>query len=299
MLDTAVTVFTDNPASFVIVSALFGLLVGSFLNVVIYRLPVMLEKQWRQYCAEMFDDLPAQKNDSKSAIKDEKFNLAVPRSHCPHCKRVVRAWENIPVLSYVMLRGKCAGCGTAISVRYPLIELLSAVLSAVVASHFGFGLAACAGLLFTWVLIALSVIDYDTQLLPDTITLPLIWVGLLLSLGGAFVSPVEAIIGAVAGYMSLWFVYQLFRLLTGKEGMGFGDFKLLSALGAWLGWKLLPVIILLSSFAGAVLGVLLIVLRRHERDKPIPFGPYLAIAGWCAMLWGQEILDQYWKISGL
>ena len=286
--------FLENPSGFVVAVGLLGLLVGSFLNVVIYRLPIMLELQWREYCHEVL-------NEGKEAppTSEEPFNLSAPRSHCPHCKRMVRAVENIPVLSYLLLKGKCPGCKAKISLRYPLVELLTALLSMAVAWHFGFGWEALGGLLLTWALIALSLIDYDTQLLPDVITIPLIWAGLLFSLGYVFVSPEVSIIGAIAGYLSLWSVYYLFKLATGKEGMGFGDFKLLSALGAWLGWELLPVIILLSSLAGAVLGLTLIALKKHTHDKPIPFGPYLAIAGWVAMLWGETITEFYLSISGL
>lgn len=293
MLSTLEQLFSTSPYAFAIFGGVLGLLVGSFLNVVIYRLPIMMERQWRQYCAEILED------DAHCPPANEHLNLSLPRSHCPSCKRQVRVLENIPVVSWLLLRGKCAGCEEKISVRYPLVELLSGILSVVVTLHFGFGAAAFAALLMTWALIALAFIDYDTQLLPDSITLPLIWVGLLISLGSVFVSPEQSIIGAVAGYLSLWSVYYLFKLLTGKEGMGFGDFKLLAALGAWLGWKLLPVIILLSSLAGAVLGLLLIAVGQLNRDKPIPFGPYLAIAGWCAMLWGEQIIDLYFSVSGL
>lgn len=285
--------FEQHPTIFIIVVGAISLLVGSFLNVVIYRLPIMLDRQWRQYCQEILDQGEQTQDDEST------FNLSVPRSHCPQCKRMVRSWENIPVISYIFLRGQCPGCQVKISARYPMVEILTSVLSMMVAWQFGFGLAAVGGLLLTWALITLTFIDYDTQLLPDVITLPLIWLGLMFSLGGVFVSAEVSIIGAVAGYLSLWSVYYLFKLLTGKEGMGFGDFKLLSALGAWIGWKLLPVIILLSSLAGAVLGLLLIAFKKHSKDKPIPFGPYLAIAGWLAMMWGNQIVDFYLSVSGL
>ena len=296
-MDTISTSFLEHPVAFIFVVGIVGLLVGSFLNVVIYRLPIMLERQWHQYCEEVLRE--GQTEGQETAFDQPAFNLSVPRSHCSHCKRMVRSWENIPVLSYLFLKGKCPGCHNKISIRYPLVEILTALLSMVVAWQFGFGWMALGGLLLTWALIALAFIDYDTQLLPDVITIPLIWLGLLFSLAYVFVSPEVSIIGAVAGYLSLWSVYFVFKLATGKEGMGFGDFKLLSALGAWLGWELLPVVILLSSLAGAVLGLSMIALKKHNHDKPIPFGPYLAIAGWLAMLWGESMIDFYLSVSGL
>lgn len=293
--------FSLNPMAFAIVCGLLGLLIGSFLNVVIYRLPIMLERDWHEQCVEFLEEdiaadkvhLP-QKEDSQ-----KRFDLISPSSHCPKCNHKIRAWENIPVLSYLILGRKCRQCHTPISFRYPFVELLTGVLSFIVAWHFGFSEQAAAALLLTWTLIALSFIDYDTQLLPDAITIPMVWVGLLLSLGVVYVDPATSIIGATAGYLSLWCVFQLFKLITGKEGMGFGDFKLLAVLGAWFGWKMLPVIILLSSFAGAVIGISLIVLKQQNKDKPIPFGPYLAIAGWLAMLYGDELISYYFQFAAI
>lgn len=277
---------SHNAALFTLVAGILGLIVGSFLNVVVHRLPIMMEREWRAQCA-LTQGQPLPETESV------RFDLIEPRSRCPHCAHQVTALENIPLLSYVWLRGKCSSCKAPISVRYPLVELLTALLSAAVAWRFGYGWEAAAGITLTWCLVALSFIDYDTQLLPDSITLPLIWLGLLLSLHPVWVSSDTAIVGAVAGYLLLWSVYQAFRLTTGKEGMGFGDFKLLSALGAWFGWKMLGVIVLLSSAAGAVVGILLMALRGHGRDKPIPFGPYIALAGWIAMMWGESLLNWY------
>lgn len=284
---------TQSPLVFIAIAFILALLVGSFLNVVIYRLPVMMEREWRTQAEELVatpaTDLPV-----------GRFDLMVPRSRCPACGHQITAMENIPVFSYVFLGGKCAGCGTAIAIRYPIIELLTGVLSGVVAWRFGFGWEAGAAIALTWTLVAISVIDIDHQIIPDSISLPLVWAGLTLSLfnpvDGAqylFIDPKTAIVGALAGYLSLWSIYHLFRLLTGKEGMGYGDFKLLAALGAWLGWKMLPVIIMMSAVVGAVTGILMIVTKGHERSVPIPFGPYLAAAGWIALLWGTEIVNWY------
>jgi leader peptidase (prepilin peptidase)/N-methyltransferase len=293
-----VTLLREAPAIWAGISGITGLLVGSFLNVVILRLPVMLERQWK---AE-FSDVSG----TQSTVIAETFNLVTPRSRCPSCAAPIRARHNVPVLSWLLLRGRCARCRAPISIRYPVVELASGVLSAAVAWHFGFGLVAVAGLVLTWFLLALTVIDLDHQLLPDTLTLPLVWLGLLLSLAhnpdaGMHlpVAPADAIIGGAAGYLFLWMVFQLFRLLTGKEGMGYGDFKLFGALGAWLGWQMLPLILLLSAGVGAVVGVALILVRRHGRDIPIPFGPYLAGAGWVALLWGSDLVEGYLRVSGL
>lgn len=268
-----------------------GLTVGSFLNVVIYRLPLMLESQWRRDCCELLE------------IEGEKeagrFNLATPNSHCPHCKAAVKPWQNIPILSYLILRGRCGECGEKISMRYPLLELVTGLMTAALAWFFPLDAALPGAVLFTWALIALTMIDVDHQLLPDNITLPLLWVGLLFNLFGTYVSLSEAVIGAMAGYLSLWSVYQVFKLLTGKEGMGYGDFKLLAALGAWLGWQALPLVILLSSLVGAVIGISIMVLKGRDRDVPMPFGPYLAVAGWIALLWGDAIMSAYLGGSGL
>jgi leader peptidase (prepilin peptidase)/N-methyltransferase len=291
-----------HPTLFVAVVAIFSVLVGSFINVVIYRLPIMMDREWRAQATEMLNQLsePGAQNTQPAA----RFNLIVPRSCCPKCNAPITAFQNIPVVSYLFLRGKCASCGVRISRRYPIVELATAILSAAVASKFGFTWYTGAALLMTWCLIALSMIDFDHQLLPDQITLPLVWVGLLISLFAVPESPFapdmrSSIIGGAAGYLSLWSVYWLFKLLTGKEGMGYGDFKLLAAFGTWLGWQPLLLIILLSAFAGAVIGIGLIAFRGRDRNIPIPYGPYLAIAGWIAMLWGDELIGSYLAFSGL
>jgi leader peptidase (prepilin peptidase)/N-methyltransferase len=278
---------------------LLGLTIGSFLNVVIHRLPIMMEREWRTHCAELTENSEATEKAAVEENKQDTFNLSTPRSRCPHCGHAITALENIPVLSYLWLRGRCSGCGAGISARYPIIEIVTALLSVTIAWHFGFSWAALAGLFFTWALIALTMIDFDHQLLPDSITLPFLWLGLALSLGNVFVDSHTAIIGAIAGYLSLWSIYWAFKLLTGKEGMGFGDFKLLALLGAWMGWQMLPVIILLSSAVGAVVGITLIVVRGRDRNIPIPFGPYLAAAGWLTLLWGNDITNAYLRYSGL
>ncbi len=270
---------------------LLGLVVGSFLNVVIHRLPRMLERRWQAECRELTGDAPG--------ADDAPYNLVVPGSNCPACGHKIRPWENIPLLSYILLRGRCSACGTHISARYPLVELASGILALLVAWHYGAGWQTGAALVFTWALLALTLIDLETQLLPDVITLPLLWLGLLVNLNGLFVPLSQAVIGAAAGYLSLWFVYHAFRLLTGKEGMGYGDFKLLAALGAWFGWQLLPLTILLSSLVGAVVGIGLMALKRHEREVPIPFGPYLAAAGWISLLWGAALTDAYLRFAHL
>lgn len=286
----------DSPATLAGVVFLFSLLVGSFLNVVIYRLPIMMERAWREECeAAMADD-----NFDVAAEKasEPKFNLVTPASRCPACQAPIRAWQNIPVISFLLQRGRCGSCKTKVSWQYPLVELTTALLSAYVIWHFGLSAQGIFAVLMTWALISLTMIDWQTQLLPDSITLPLLWLGLLLSLWDIFVPAETAIIGAAAGYLSLWTVYQAFKLFTGKEGMGFGDFKLLAALGAWLGWQQLPVIILLSSVVGTVIGIAIIITRGQDRSVPIAFGPFIAIAGWIAMLWGDSILENYLHISG-
>jgi leader peptidase (prepilin peptidase)/N-methyltransferase len=286
-----VSYLSQDPLVFSLLAGVFGLAIGSFLNVVALRLPVMLHRQWRRQCREVLDlDLTE---------PEETFNLLTPRSRCPNCGHQIGALENIPVVSFLWLRGKCSACSAKIAWRYPTVESATAVLSAVVAWQFGFGWQAAGALLLTWSLIALTLIDYDEQLLPDVITLPLLWLGLLLSLGPWFSDPVSSIIGASAGYLSLWSLYHVFRLLTGKEGMGYGDFKLLALFGAWLGWQYLPQIILLSSLVGALVGIALIVFRGRDRAKPIPFGPYLAAAGWISLLWGPTIHQAYFRLSGL
>lgn len=283
----------DIPALFLAVVFLLALLIGSFLNVVIHRLPIMMEREWREQCSELVSTAGAE-------LPEGRFDLMFPRSRCPSCGAMITALQNIPVLSYLLLRGRCRACQATIPRRYPIIEMLTAVLSAVAAWRFGWGYEALAAVVMTWALIAISVIDLDHLIIPDSLSLPLIWIGLAMSLlhplTGAstlFIEPTTAIVGAIAGYLSLWSVYHLFRLVTGKEGMGYGDFKLLAALGAWLGWQLLPLIILLSAVVGATVGLSLIAFKNHGREVPIPFGPYLAAAGWIAMLYGPQIVDAY------
>ncbi len=298
-----IALLSSSPASFITTCTVFGLLVGSFLNVVIYRVPVILERQWREQCQELAAATPAPEavpGPTAGAPTQAPFNLVVPRSACPACKAPITALQNIPVVSYLFLRGRCASCGVRISPRYPAIEALTGLLSAAVAWKFGFGWPALAALVLTWFLIALTFIDVDHQLLPDNLTLPLLWIGLLLSLwsslaGGAIlpVDPRTSIIGAIAGYLSLWSVYHLFRLLTGKEGMGYGDFKLFAALGAWLGWQMLLPIILIAAGVGAVVGIAIIAIRGQNRSTPIAFGPFLATAGWLMLMFGQELVTGY------
>jgi len=283
-------IFTNYPALFVACVALSGLIAGSFLNVVIHRLPIMLEREWRRDCQQF---LGLDTDTSVPAETESPWNLIWPGSHCPHCSKPLAVHENIPVLSYLWLRGRCSACHTAISPKYPAVELLSALLSAVVAHRFGPEVQVLPALALTWSLLALSFIDAEHQLLPDVITLPMLWLGLLLSVFRVFTDSTAAILGAVAGYLSLWLVYQLFKWLSGREGMGHGDFKLLALLGAWLGWAHLPQIILLSSLVGAVAGLTLIALTRRDHRQPIPYGPYLAAAGWIALIWGDWINATY------
>nr|WP_232522432.1 A24 family peptidase [Marinimicrobium alkaliphilum] len=277
------------PALALTSALILGLLVGSFLNVVIFRLPVMMQREWKRDCCDLLDQAPPPET-------GERFNLVVPNSRCPQCGHKIKPWENIPVVSYLFLRGKCSQCGTRISPRYPIIEAVTGLLSVVVIAYFGATLAGLLALVLTWSLIALTMIDADTQFLPDSITLPLLWLGLIANAFGVFTTLESALWGAVAGYLTLWSIYWLFKLLTGKEGMGYGDFKLLAALGAWMGWQLLPVIILLSSLVGAVIGIGMILALGRDRNIPIPFGPYLAIAGWIALLWGDTLMAQYLQI---
>ena len=273
-----------SPLVWMVVVGLLGLTVGSFLNVLIHRLPIMMQADWEAQCAELSgENLPSK----------PRYNLWSPRSACPQCQHPIAATENIPVLSWLMLGGKCAACKTRISARYPLIEMLTAVLSAAVAWKFGWSWQTLGGLIFVWTLIGLAFIDLDTTLLPDSLTLPLVWLGLLFNLSGHFAKLSDAVLGAVAGYMILWSIYWLFKLVTGKEGMGFGDFKLLAAIGAWLGWELLPVTILLSSVVGAGVGIAMIVLVKHDRRLPIPFGPYLAGGGLVALFFGSDLTQLY------
>ena len=273
-----------DPAVAIATAAVLGLLVGSFLNVVIHRLPRMLERGWQAQCAELRGETP---------VEGERYNLVVPRSACPSCGHRIGAHENIPVLSWLFLRGRCSSCGTTISARYPAVELLAGTLAVAAVMRFGPGWQAIAACGLLWSLLALTFIDADTQLLPDDMTLPLLWAGLFANLFGLFVPIQEAVIGAIAGYLSLWSVYWAFKLIRGKEGMGYGDFKLLAALGAWMGWKVLPAIVLLSSAVGAIIGIALIAFRRRDHQQPLPFGPYLAIAGAIALFAGRPLVDLY------
>lgn len=291
-----IDILATSPAFLIATCLVLGLIVGSFLNVVIFRVPVMLDRQWREQCAELA---------GKTTEGKERFNLIVPRSSCPSCKATIKAWQNIPVLSYLALRGRCANCNARISARYPIVELLTGLMSAAVAWKFGFGWQAAAALMLTWFLITLTFIDIDTQLLPDNLTLPLLWIGLALSLWGAQASgvppPVDtrtSIIGALAGYLSLWSVFHLFRLATGKEGMGYGDFKLFAALGAWLGWKMLLPTILIAAAVGAVVGIVMLSVQRQSRSTPIAFGPFLAAAGWLMLMFGPQLVERYFGLMG-
>ena len=274
----------SSPAVLVLTMVLLGLMVGSFLNVVIHRLPKILEREWRTECAELTETTPP---------SAERYNLIVPRSACPKCGHRITALENIPIASYVVLGGKCRGCSAPISKRYPLVEALSGALSGYIAWRYGWSAAMAGALLFAWAMIALAFIDFDTFYLPDSITLPLLWAGLLFNLDGTFTDIRSAVIGAAAGYLTLWTVYWAYKLATGKEGMGYGDFKLLGAIGAWLGWMMLPLVILVSSFFGAAVGIALIVFARRGRNVPIPFGPYLVIAGLIGLFWGESLTRQY------
>ncbi|MGZ4954932.1 MAG: prepilin peptidase [Methylobacter sp.] len=288
--------FLNIPSLFSALAGVIGLLVGSFLNVVIYRLPIMMQRGWRKECLEYLQIDP---ESTQGAVAEEPFNLVLPLSRCPGCNMPIKPYQNIPVISYLFLKGKCAECGCHISIRYLIIEALTALASIIVAWHFGYTPQAIFALLLTWSLIALIFIDIDHQLLPDSITLPLLWLGLCLSLFNIFTDAHASIIGAVAGYIALWAVFHLFKLATGKEGMGYGDFKLLALFGAWLGWQYLPIIILLSSLVGAVVGVSMIIFVKHDHNIPIPFGPYLAAAGWIALLWGNELNQLYLATVGL
>lgn len=282
----------ENPALFLTVVGVLGLMVGSFLNVVIHRLPIMLERNWRRECRAFLDLEPEPE-------PDQPYNLLVPGSRCPRCDRPIRAWENIPIVSYLLLKRRCKGCRTPIPFRYPAIEALTALISIAVAWHFGFTWQTASALILSWSLICLSFIDFDRQLLPDAITLPVLWTGLFLNVFNIFTDSASSILGAIFGYLSLWLVYHVFRLATGKEGMGYGDFKLLAMLGAWLGWSLLPVVVLLSSLVGAVIGTTMVAVFRRDRSIPIPFGPYLAIAGWIALMWGDDINAAYLNFAGI
>ena len=276
--------FQSYPALFVFAVVVLSLAIGSFLNVVIHRLPKMMEVQWRSELAEL---------NGQEVAAPPRYNLVLPRSQCPACGHPISAFENIPLVSYLMLRGQCAACKTGISARYPLVEALTGALSGYIAWRYGVSWQTLGALVFVWAMIALAFIDLDTFYLPDDITLPLVWLGLLVNLGGVFVDLQSAVIGAIGGYLALWTVFWSYKLATGKDGMGYGDFKLLAAIGAWLGWKMLPVVILLSSFAGAIVGISLIVFARHGRNVPIPFGPYLVVGGLIALFWGEPLLQYY------
>lgn len=282
--------WNSNMVVFALSAAVLGLLIGSFLNVVVYRLPQMMMRDWRQQARDVLE-MPEEQS-------KETFNLILPNSRCPHCSHEIKPWENIPLLSWLFLRGKCSDCKQPISMRYPLVELACSLLSAVIAWHYGVSWDALAMLVLTWGLLAMSLIDADHQLLPDALVLPLLWLGLILNSFGVFVSLSDAVWGAAIGYMSLWSIFWLFKLVTGKEGMGYGDFKLLAMLGAWGGWQILPLTILLSSVVGAVLGVIILRVQRNSISKPIPFGPYLALAGWIALLWGDEMTSSYLQFAG-
>lgn len=283
----------NTPLAYYLITGVLGLIVGSFLNVVILRLPRMLQNEWHKECRLLLEIDTSPPEDAK------RFNLLFPGSHCPACGHQIKALENIPIISYLLLRGKCSECKASISIRYPIIEFLSGLLAVFMAIHFGFNFQALLAMLLSWSLLTLSVIDIDHQLLPDDITLPFLWLGILANMFGAFTDIYSSLIGVMGGYSLLWSVYILFKLITGKEGMGYGDFKLLAMLGAWLGWQMLPLIILLSSICGAIIGLGLILLSKHDRSIPIPFGPYLALAGWIALVWGTDITGAYysWALS--
>ena len=275
----------NSPALFISVAGLFGLMVGSFLNVVIHRIPIMQQRETDAWAKAIV-------NDTEPDL-GEPYNLSVPASHCPSCESPVRPWQNIPILSWLALRGRCANCKTSISIRYPLVELVCGLLTMAVAWHFGYGLNAAGAIVLTWALLALTMIDVDTQTLPDVITLPWLWLGLLFSIFASISDPVSSIIGAAAGYLSLWLLFHAFRLATGKEGMGYGDFKLLALLGAWLGWQMLPIVILIASLSGALVGLTLMATGILHRGKPMPFGPALAVAGWVALMGGSALNNAY------
>lgn len=264
---------------------LISLLIGSFLNVVIYRLPVMMEREWKHECVEFLGG-----EDTLASTDTTRFNLVVPRSQCPSCGHNIASWENIPIISYLVLGGKCASCRTSIPLQYPLVEIATALLSMLVAYQYGFSWQTLGLLVLTWTLVALFMIDAQTMLLPDDLTYPLLWLGLLLNMNGWFVPLADSVLGAVFGYLSLWSIYHLFKLLTGKEGMGYGDFKLLAALGAWGGWQILPFVIFASSAFGALFGIAWMLIKRNGQSLPMPFGPWLAMAGFVAMIWHQEVL---------
>ncbi|MEX2130590.1 MAG: A24 family peptidase [Pseudohongiellaceae bacterium] len=288
-----VDLLSGNQGILIAFASVLGLLVGSFLNVVVYRLPIMLQREWRAQCCE-FLEIENISPDPSGSTDFKTFNLIKPESHCPHCHAPVKPWQNIPVISYLMLGAKCANCQVKIPKRYPAVEAITGLLSALVVYTYGFDWVSLAALVFTWSLIALTLIDFDHQLLPDNVTIPLLWLGLLVGYLDLGLVPLgDAVIGAIAGYLVLWIFYWSFKLLTGKEGMGYGDFKLLAALGAWLGWQSLLPIIILSSMAGAVIGMGMILLFKRDRSIPMPFGPYLAIAGFIMLIWGPQLTSMY------
>ncbi|GAA0790387.1 MULTISPECIES: prepilin peptidase [Pseudomonadati] len=300
-ISTFITTMSQYPWLFVAISFIFAATIGSFLNVVIHRLPVMMKREWQSECNyylnEYHPDIVKQVGEKRLAKPidafPEKYNLMVPGSACPKCKTDIKPWHNLPVLGWLMLKGQCASCHTKISARYPIVELTTGLLVATLAFYFGPTTQFIFASILTFFLVALTGIDLDEMLLPDQLTLPLLWLGLIINLQGVFASPTDALIGAVAGYLSLWSVFWLFKLATGKEGMGYGDFKLMAVFGAWLGWQMLPMIILLSSLVGAIIGIAMIATKKLHAGKPIPFGPYIAVAGWIALIWGQEIINWY------
>ncbi|MBF0266151.1 MAG: prepilin peptidase [Gammaproteobacteria bacterium] len=301
---TIIELIQTNQIIFLSLIFLLGLIVGSFLNVVIYRFPTILQRQWQDECCEYLSETePAYKTPCQQTIgqrEHSKFSLSYPNSTCPHCSHKIRFYENIPVISWLFLKGQCSSCQNTISIRYPLVELLTGFVSVVIGFYFGATILCLSLLILSWSLIAMSLIDYDTQLLPDDMTLPIMWLGLLISLfDWSLVYPEQALIGAIAGYLCLWTVFHIFKLATGKEGMGYGDFKLLALLGAWMGWQSLPMIILLSSLSGAVIGLSVKILKRQKESIPIPFGPYLSIAGFLALVWGKDITQAYYHFIGL
>ena len=300
-LSAFIQLLDAQPTLFVSLAFIFAALIGSFLNVVIHRIPVMMKREWQQECnqyleeyhSERFKALGAKELNKPIDSFPEKYNLLTPTSECPKCNGKIKPWHNIPILGWIMLRGKCVNCGNKISAQYPIVEFITAAAIAYLAWHFGPTFEFAMTSILTFVLIALTGIDLDEMLLPDTLTLPLLWLGLMININGTFTSIESSLIGAIAGYLSLWSVYWLFKILTGKEGMGYGDFKLMAVFGAWLGWQMLPLIILLSSLVGAVIGIAMIATKKLHSGNPIPFGPYIAVAGWIAMLWGSDIVNWY------
>jgi len=279
-----ITLLQTNSVFFISLCTTIGLVAGSFLNVIIFRLPKMMEREWNQQCSEL-------RGETTKPLPT--LNLVKPCSECPHCKHKITTLESIPIISYLALRGRCSQCNTSISLRYPIMEALTGIMSGFIAWHFGYGFITVAALIFVWSMIALAFIDLDTQLLPDEVTLPLLWIGLLINLGNGFTDISSAVIGAASGYIFLWLIYWCFKISTGKEGMGYGDFKLLAVIGAWFGWKMLPLVILLSSLAGAVIGIGLIIVAKNKRDTPFPFGPYLVGGGLVALFWGDQLNRTY------